>query len=698
MKLHEMNLRNFGTFAKYCLRFEPGLTGFIGKIGSGKSTLLESATYFAMTGNAASGLDRKDQLVNWDADKGSTAISFEHQGAEYVLARQLIGSTCSLDVHYADGTDARITGANNVAAEMKKITGMLPEVLYETCYVRQGHLWQIVEMTHAQRMEYFQRVANTLEAERLKQVFVKQQSMIQLFPDRLAQINELTGEIERTEVMRSASAADEARHSSQLTELLKDWDGKQRLSQRIPEADRDAQMEALQPVLNKHLDDQARLAAARAAVKQPTPIPAEMHQANAEYQHWAQSVGPVNAAIAELQQVLAAIADAEKVSAEMLPKKAALLDEQSAVNSELAVQLSQQREVRNLLELVKKGTCPTCKRPMDAADGIELSNTLATLEAAHATLQMRKKQVDNDVTQTQQWERQQIDYLAGLQRRRSRCESIRDNAPVQPFGFKPEAYQAAVAVYEKESAEFKQAERITAQMATVQQEIGRVRQKLEHLRELPVLTQEEAFALDKYFQEVQDTQNALNAAQMAKLRWETSLEQLGRQLQGLQKEQNDGELARERSRVLARCSELLHRDQLPRIVMASFRLELNNELQTILGRFNAEFTADLTEDFDVVVHFGRHRNKPAGPSTSGGQKTLLSIAFHMAMTKLLAGSIPLMVLDEPTNHLGEADRLQVRNVLLNLKRTIGQTTCLLVSTHDPLLHPAFDRIVDISER
>jgi len=694
MRLLSLKLKNFQQFKNYTLSFEPGITGFIGRIGSGKSTLIETATYFGLTGGTPPHVKRKDQLLSWDIPQGGVTVTFEHLGNTWELERKLHSEFCSLTMH---GDDAeKISGATKVSAEMQKMLGMTSEVLYETCYVRQGNLWQIVTMTHSQRMDYFQRIANTVEAERLRNMFVKQRGLVKVMPDRSAEINALQTELDNAKVMQDSQAVSEKRLADALTELLVNHANYTARASALPEHERDRLMLALEPKLSASMDQVAALTTIAQAVQQPTPVPREQQELAARWQLW-QSAEAQRASIeAEQREASGEHAVASSDLQAFMPKVQELEARNEALGTGIATSTQEQQQLHKQLDLVKAGICPTCKRPMDTSCLLELEGQLSTLAASLNTMVRERKQVAADLAKAQQWCREQTNYINTQEKRAVAAQSRLANLPLRPEGFDPEDYAARCRAYDEGVKQFNTAAQARKDLTKAQEALAHLRAEMERLRDAPVLGDAEAEKLRQYFQELEETQQNHQHAQIKYAEWRATTQQLQRRMDALRQEQQQGDNGREIIRVMDACAELLHRDQLPKIVMAGFRAELNDELQTILGRFAAEFTADLTEDFDVVVHFGKHRNKPAALSLSGGQKTLLSIAFHMAMTKLLAGSIPLMSVDEPTNHLGEQDRVQVRNVLLNLKHTIGQTTCLLVATHDQMLYPAFDRIIDVS--
>lgn len=126
--------------------------------------------------------------------------------------------------------------------------------------------------------------------------------------------------------------------------------------------------------------------------------------------------------------------------------------------------------------------------------------------------------------------------------------------------------------------------------------------------------------------------------------------------------------------------ELLHRDKLQRIIVENYLLLQLAKMNNWLSRFHCPFTVMLDEDLTLLA------KKNSGDihtvrQLSGGQKTMLAIAFRLA-----ANDQSLLVLDEPTAGV-DSDKLDkfaefLSELSTQLKREGRQ---LLLVTHDDRL-------------
>ncbi len=83
-------------------------------------------------------------------------------------------------------------------------------------------------------------------------------------------------------------------------------------------------------------------------------------------------------------------------------------------------------------------------------------------------------------------------------------------------------------------------------------------------------------------------------------------------------------------------------------------------------------------------------------SVSGGQKVVLALAYCLAIHKMFAGDIGLLVLDEPTVFLDDdnIDKLvTVFDSLREIAHNTGQQ--VLVITHEKRLEACFDSVIDL---
>jgi hypothetical protein len=146
-----------------------------------------------------------------------------------------------------------------------------------------------------------------------------------------------------------------------------------------------------------------------------------------------------------------------------------------------------------------------------------------------------------------------------------------------------------------------------------------------------------------------------------------------------------------------RAKVLLHRDNLPRLVMGRILECLNERLTFYLDKFEVDFAVEIKENFEFLCDFYTtgDANKPAFLSLSGGQKVTLALAFRFALADVLGSSIPLLVLDEPTVHLDDASIESMCDVFKEVKKFAEKGISIFISTHDKELQRTFTRTIDL---
>lgn len=131
---------------------------------------------------------------------------------------------------------------------------------------------------------------------------------------------------------------------------------------------------------------------------------------------------------------------------------------------------------------------------------------------------------------------------------------------------------------------------------------------------------------------------------------------------------------------LAEWRELLHRDKLQRVIIENYLVTQLTKINNWLGKFNCPFVVELDSDLTLLAK-KQNGSVHTVKQLSGGQKTMLAIAFRLA-----ANEQSLLVLDEPTAGV-DSDKLDkfaefLSELSVQLKREGRQ---LLLVTHDDRL-------------
>ena len=384
--------------------------------------------------------------------------------------------------------------------------------------------------------------------------------------------------------------------------------------------------------------------------------------------------------LAELKTELASIAAKEKKALKSVTpssdKIRALMDR--VVSKGVSID-TRKTEVLKRLDLIKEGKCPiTGGEP--CSDLIKYSDPEA-VKAEVASLEKEKEESQKDLAELNEAlrlalskESEQALVLAEARKIRDQIESLAAYASVD--------VDALGERISKLSENKEQREALIARTAQITSEIKIYMTRIEGLEEksLPTKADQEAAAL--LIQE-----NADKARR--KLQLETEINSLNREKKQVEEsmkladEQNERATKGEEAvSFLSDVRAVLHKDQLPALLVSKLRNSLNKRLAVYLGLFEFPYTARWTADGGIVYTTVYGEDLPAS-SLSGGQKYMLAVANRCALADTLGAKFPLMVLDEPTTGLDDVNKGKMSQLLQKVSETLsGKGVYLVIPTHD----------------
>lgn len=143
--------------------------------------------------------------------------------------------------------------------------------------------------------------------------------------------------------------------------------------------------------------------------------------------------------------------------------------------------------------------------------------------------------------------------------------------------------------------------------------------------------------------------------------------------------------------------DLLHRDNVPRLLLEGVRGDLNSKLSEYVNMFDLPYELDWTADGDLLY-------KPLNAEwcstrmLSGGQKYILMLSLRCSFAELLDSVFPVLVLDEPTTGLDTVNRGLLAETLLSISDTLcTRGMSLLIPTHDETIIQNAQNIIKIGE-
>jgi DNA repair exonuclease SbcCD ATPase subunit len=146
--------------------------------------------------------------------------------------------------------------------------------------------------------------------------------------------------------------------------------------------------------------------------------------------------------------------------------------------------------------------------------------------------------------------------------------------------------------------------------------------------------------------------------------------------------------------LLSEAVGILHRDAYPAEYAKRRYTELNSAWNKMLKVLDEPFTVQITEDASIITTF------PQGTTTiekaSGGQQCCAAIAYLLAINRLYASKVGLLVLDEPT-YGPDADHIgRIRELFSQVQNYAGNNGMqILVVTHENRLQRGFNHLIEL---
>lgn len=143
--------------------------------------------------------------------------------------------------------------------------------------------------------------------------------------------------------------------------------------------------------------------------------------------------------------------------------------------------------------------------------------------------------------------------------------------------------------------------------------------------------------------------------------------------------------------------EVLHRDQLPRVVHHNALLLMQDGINNTLAEFDSPFRIAPEEDLSLTATFP-DGTVIAGEGLSGGQQAVLALAFRWTLGSLFASQVGMLVLDEPTAGLDDRNLDCLENALIGLGHMAkARGYQVVIITHEERLERVFDQVLTLEK-
>lgn len=714
MKLNKLMLQNIGLHAETEVAFDGSLIGVFGPNGSGKSTLL-NAGFAALTNDFSRFNGGKEGAIRQQT--GEREISRitawgEHNNVQFQVIRTLHPKTQSyLRLTYADGSYHEKKKATEIQETLEGLLGVDRSMLDRYVFVGQWQLRALFEQAMSERAKTLAALCGTTHAELCWDLVGKQiESDRALVKEVVDDVDELRRE--RRELRKSLKDLGKQLQTATKDVLpLEEYEHLRTLQYKLK-----SRGEKRSQVAELIRLEQEQLAAAKLATK-------ELRAAEAAYDAAQQTETKARDALGEFLRAL----NGYQMLLKNWQRKQRLQSEQQELETRLDVALPQRplpdsseeleaelaalREemaphelvVKSLGGLTGAGQCPTCGQALDSVE-----QHVAEAQEALRLPQSRKEELEYNLQVARRYEeavvahhRDRSDAKKALERVRDELQDLADceEAPTEPEdeAGSREAVENAV----KETARLKDeirtlTRRRTDMIATHKATKSRLQELQEALQELDEITEsEEELQLAIASHSMASNAAAKLEAQIAERKDREA--DLSRRIEETEAVQSRTAKAREWVAQLSRVREVLHRDNLPKLVHQNALVSMEAEINKVLADFESPFLVTASDDLFYEARFRNGTVMPA-KGLSGGEQVMLSVAFRWVLNSLFAGQIGMLMLDEPTACLDSRNIALLQTSLRRLRDVAASKgSQVMVITHEDELASVFDQSICLSK-
>jgi exonuclease SbcC len=706
MQLLKLEVKNWVHHRYRTCEFTRGLVAILGENGSGKSSLF-GAIRWLLTGENPNYGVKADNISQYakEGEASNASLEFEHNGHIALVTRHLLPEKEQATL-IVDGKEVA-RGDKAVTAGVEKLLGVDAKFISRFIIVSQTEIFSFIDDNQSETDKFFQRLFNTSAANKCQDVIGKA-LLKTAIPEIVKPSAQLA--IEQTKIDEQIDALDTQisalptldaflRVQQEDQDTVQQWAQRekagaelQQLQQQVTTIDK--QIADTNAVLEQQEED---LKAFTAAIDGKE----EAHRAaKIALGHWENYKN-----IAKVKEKLQTQRDEIEAARVQNPEPAPLAGPSSEDWRRNADALkSQIKDVRRFVDMFTAdgvAECPTCHTPSSAlAAQVEAQKKLLPeLEAELADVQVAEVSAAQTEKLRAAWETLDKQLTA---RQQQLEESERDLTTVRPPESTEEELQQAVSDFEdfqaaqSEMAPIVQSAReqvakLTGLLSATKDRIDTLTQVIADIK----TTQADALLATARLDamKTQCAQRQLLEQQRSQLVYEQ--QRLAEQVTAAREQEVSAVKLRSWSTIAEQAREALK--NAPRLVAQRNLQRLEAAINELLQIFCVNFTVKVANDGSptFIAEFYDGRRQPA-QRLSIGQKTVLALAFRVAVNAMFAEEIGLLALDEPTASLDQP-RIQALAPVLEKLRDLSTAKglqCLLV-THASSLSHLFESTIQL---
>lgn len=705
-------LDNWCQHAHRDIEFSGRSNGILGRNGIGKSNFTK-AIRVAITGRTDSGSTLSDEIKDGET-VARIELHFIHDGVEGVIKRRFYHvSTNHADITWGETSVKGITETNT---QIELITGVTTETIERFSFVEQDALRAILFDSPGKRVEQIISMIPEIAKTRLYRDrvagFLKTIPEINLPYDR----DHVLGRIEAFDTEAVTAATEYGGLMAQLAGLGDTEAAQNTMNDHALHTAAILQIDSLSARITEATEKSVSLldsaTAAASEIEDISGVPEDFNQEEALAKVYAYNKFDFDRYESHLHVTQSEKGQkaVEKASREVAKSEKALrdtLDTRAALEQQLAVQTASlgvdQEELSGLSMMGTKATCPTCKGPIDR-ESLDQRMEVLTSDVGDKTLQIGTTNGLLDGTKLQE-----VALIAD-----KKLKEVLLTAK-QTFILESVAFVKAAVVPE---VTYDQAVTLGAHIdalhrfKTTTEAYNAARTASTAADEaLIALTVEKAGFADN-FREVTDAEAAA-ASKVIADKVILDLE-IARKQVTMQTATDEGEKFREmlvevdkaiedRASVdayretVTSVKDLMHRDQLPKVVLRYYLKDMREKLNFYLDAFSVPFVVNISEDFDMTFVKEGGTEKSLN-RLSGGEKSVVSVSMHLAVSDMFAGGLSMLVLDEPSQNMDPEYVTMLTNVIETMSSGVlgGDRQLIVVTHHKPEMLGAFDKVIELT--
>lgn len=708
MQLLNLEVKNWCQHRDFTCTFGRGLIAIVGRNGSGKSNLFGAVRWLLTGENPNYGLKAENvaQLAQ-EGEKSYCRLELEHAGHIATITRYILPEK-EQATFLLDGTETA-RGDKQVTAAVEALLGLDGKFVSRFLLVQQDKLFRFIDDDKSDVDKFFQRLFATAKADKCQDIIGKYTNKVGV-PEIATpsvvlaeQVNDLDAQIQALAVAikKLPALSTVLQQQKEDQEIIRQFQTREKAENDL--ASLDKQIEKVTADL-AHAGTECKTYEDDIAALEAAATDQESAQAAARVAlgHWA-SYKKIAKTKDDIQASRERLAKTRADHPEPKAVSEAEIDAARKHEQTITQALTQKRDFIKTFDKAGVANCPTCHTPT-----AQLADYLAECKAAVVSLEQSETEaVQATATlitaqnKRKQWEIQSKQWDATDKAYSEQEARLEDVTP--PEATEDELNQIV--------ADYDAYQTAKKEMSPQLQKIRAQRSKLDGMLTTLKETKNKLLA---EIAEITTTANDVEAAQVR-------LTKLSAQAEERQElEQQQAKLSVEKSQLECAVADTEKKEQqavilrdwlsladdvraafktAPRLVAQRNLQKLEAYVNDILSIFGTDFTVTTSEDNgpNFVANFQDGR-KQSAQRLSFGQKTVLAVAFRVAVISLFSSDVGFLALDEPTVYMDQP-AVQSFSAVLEKLREISAASGLqcLIITHETGLSHAFESVIEISQ-